>query len=382
MKTFTLLFIAICAVLPATAQRHKLGVLNAETPEGKILQAIGTEQDEAKKLALMEDFVAKFGKHEGAAWVYSQMQPAYTKAGNHDKALDAGQKLLELDPLSLEAAYGNLKASEAKKDGEGILKWAGATSAIARKTAEAPKAADESDDDRKRAVDYAKQVDTYTEYALYAASLGEADPARTMKLVEALEKQNAASPYLLQAMPKYGVAARQANALPAAVQLGERAFARGQVHEDLLLVMADFYLNAKQSPEKVVQYSTKVTELLQSKPKPDGMSDADWDRKKTTTSGVAYWMAGTTLSTQGKHAEADKALRSALPLVKDNDQLTAGALFHLGLVNYQMGKGRNAQQMAEAMKFMTQCAAMKSPFQGQAQKNLAVMKKETGAAKK
>ena len=56
----------------------------------------------------------------------------------------------------------------------------------------------------------------------------------------------------------------------------------------------------------------------------------------------------------------------------------ADILFHLGLANYQMGKGKNAQQIAEAMKFMQQCAAMKSPFQAQAAKNVAVMRKETG----
>jgi hypothetical protein len=92
-------------------------------------------------------------------------------------------------------------------------------------------------------------------------------------------------------------------------------------------------------------------------------------------------MAGTALSTQGKFAPADKSLRAALPLVKSNDQLLAGALFHLGLSNYQMGKGKSAQQIKEARAFFEQCAALKSPFQAPAQKNLAVMRRETGAAR-
>jgi hypothetical protein len=97
--------------------------------------------------------------------------------------------------------------------------------------------------------------------------------------------------------------------------------------------------------------------------------------------GVARWMAGTSYSSQSKYAQADKELRAALPLIKDNDQLMAGALFHLGLSNYQMGKGKSAQQIGEAAKFMQQCAAIKSPFQAQAQKNLGVMRRESGQAK-
>jgi tetratricopeptide (TPR) repeat protein len=380
MKPSVLILAGALLAGSAAAQRHKIGEINTETEEGKILQSIGTEQDAARKVALMETFIQKFGSHEAAGWVWSQLQPAYAKAGNHDQVLAAGEKLLAMDPMDIEAAYANLKASEAKKDSDGVAKWAVAASDIARKTAQEPKKPDQEEDDHKRAVDFAKQVDTYTEYSLYAGILAETDPAKVVKLAETLEQRNPQSQYVPQMLTKYAWAAREAKALPSAVALGERAYSRNQFNEDLLLAMADHYMNQK-SPDKAILYATKVVEVLEPKAKPEGVSDADWEKKKTTMMGVAHWIAGTNYSTQSKYAQADKELRAALPLIKDNEQLMAGALFHLGLANYQMGKGRNAKQLTEAMKFMQQCAAIKSAFQPQAQKNLAVMRKETGQAR-
>jgi tetratricopeptide (TPR) repeat protein len=375
-----LLALILALALPGAsfAQRHKLATINAETEEGKMLQAIGQEADEAKKLAMMEQFASKFPAHAATGWVYTQLQIAYNKGGNSDKAVAIGEKLLALDAMDIDAAYANLKASEAKKDSEGVLKWSAATSEIARKTVSAPKRDDQSDEEYKHAIDFAKQVDTYTEYSLYATTIQETDPAKAMKLVDALEKLNAKSQYIEMVMPRYSALARQANALPAAVAFGERAYQRGQFSEDMLLLMADQALQGK-DPAKVIQYSEKTLEVMASRPKPEGVSDADWERKKNVTNGLAYWMAGTTLSGQNKFPQADKMLRSALPLIKDNEQLYGMALFHLGLSNYRMAQAsKNKTQITDAINFSKQAAAIKGPLQAQAAKNVKVMQQEFG----
>lgn len=376
-KRLLVLTYALLLVSTAEAQRHKLATVNAETAEGKILQQIGQETDAAKKVALMEQFASQFPTHNAAGWVYSQMQAAYVKGGDSDKAIAAGEKLLTLDAMDLDAAYGNLKASEAKKDSEGVLKWSSVTSDIARKTVAAPKRADQSDEEFAHAVDYAKQVDTYTEYSLSSTAAAEQDPQKAIKLADALEKRNPNSQYIVMVLPRYSVAARQANALPAAVAYGERAFQRGQLSEDMLLVMADNELQ-KRNADKVIAYSDKIIELM-NRPKPEGVPDADWEKKKTVTTGLAYWMSGTTLSGNNKFAEADKRLRSALPLIKDNEQLYGSALFHLGLANYRMAQAsKNKSQIADAVKFSKQAAAVKGPLAAQAAKNVRVMQQEFG----
>src|SRR6266478_7549591 len=97
MRLYTPILILILTVGSALAQRHKLGTVNAETPEGLLLQQIGQAQDESKKLQLMEQFAAQSPKHEAIGWVYEQMQASYLKAGPPEKAIDIGEKLLALD---------------------------------------------------------------------------------------------------------------------------------------------------------------------------------------------------------------------------------------------------------------------------------------------
>ena len=125
--------------------------------------------------------------------------------------------------------------------------------------------------------------------------------------------------------------------MPKAVEFGERAYGRNQFNPDMLLAMADSAMQ-KQQFDKALTYSTKAVEVMSSQAKPEGYPDADWEKKKTSIIGLGNWMSGVTLSSQNKFAPADKALRTALPLIKDNQQLMAGALFHLGLVNYKMGQ--------------------------------------------
>src|SRR5947208_1999005 len=119
------LLVWLCTAVFADAQRHKLATINTDTPEGKALQDIGTESDPGKKLALMEDFVQKYPKHDGTPWLLAQMQDLYTKSGNYDKAIASGEALLQLDPMATQTAYANLKAAEAKKDSDAIVKWSG-----------------------------------------------------------------------------------------------------------------------------------------------------------------------------------------------------------------------------------------------------------------
>jgi tetratricopeptide (TPR) repeat protein len=377
VKTFA--FVVLLAFAANAQPRHKL-VVNSDTEEGKLLQQIGQQTDDPKKQALLEEFIAKYPKHDGVTWVYGQLQPLYIKQNQFDKALDAGDKALAIDPDDLDVSYNNLKAAEGKKDPDPIKKWALQTSQIARKTISAAKPGNE--DDKNRA-DYARQVDTYCEYSLYATALQSTDVNKTLELVEALEQLNPRSQYLPKVYGNYLSALRQSGQVDKAGSTAEKLADNGLANEDVLLIAADYNLQKKNQPDKVILYSTKLLDLLnsnalKSKAKPEGVSDADWEKKQQTLSGLAYWMAGITYSGQGKYAEADKSLRDALPNLKD-EQVRAIALFHLGLADYQLGKaGKNRAQIQDALKYSEQSAAIASPLQAQAQKNVRAIRGELG----
>lgn len=369
MRTWIVVVAAVLLAVPVYAQRHKVNI-NAETPEGQLLQQIGQEGDEAKKIALMEQFVSKFPKNENLVWVLSQLIPAYTKAGQFDKAMDAGDKVLAIDAESSEDAHAALKAAEAKKDPDAVLKWAPLTSQAARKVVQSPKPKEESEEELWKArVDFSRQLDTYCEYSLYATALQTPDPRKKIELGDALEKLNPQSQYLPQVAPYRFLAYQQTGDKEKAVAIAEKVLEKDQTNEDMLLAAADYYLN-KNDNAKVLAYSGKLVEVMSAKPKPEGVSDADWEKKKTLTLGLAHWMTGISYSNQSKWAETDKSMRQALPLVKGNEQLLAVAYFHLGLANFQM------KNIVDAIKFNQACAAIKSPVQAQAQSNLKAIQRE------
>ena len=136
-----------------------------------------------------------------------QLQAIYVKAGDSDKTIAAGEKLLALDPDDPEAAMQNLKASEAKKDLPGVKKWAGVASANARKMAASPQPKDaEQVDSWKSEVAYAAQVDQYTDYALYRVGAESRDPKVTVEFLELLGQHNPKSEYVAKSQSQLFVA--------------------------------------------------------------------------------------------------------------------------------------------------------------------------------
>ena len=370
------LVLALALVLPAAsafAQRHKLGSINAETPEGQMLQQIGQESDETKKLALLEEFVSKFPKHEGVAWVYSQMQPLYVKTKQYDKAIDIGGKLIAMDPEDVEFAYQTLQAAVAKKDIDGIKKWAVMTSDIARKVAASAQPKDEDEVEAwKQRVDFAKQVDVRTEYELFTAAQT-ADASKKGEFLGVLEQRNPQSQYIPQLREQTFFAYVQAKDMERAVALAEKIPEKDQ-SEVMLLVAADYHLNKKEY-DKAIAYCDRIVTLMNGKPKPANVSDADWEKAKANALGRAQWMAGVAYMSQGKLVQADHSFRAALPQIQGEPNLLAEALFHLGVANYRLGDSAGGDQarIMDAFKFTKECAAMRSRFQATAQKNLQAM---------
>jgi tetratricopeptide (TPR) repeat protein len=375
MKLLTLTLALILLADVAAAQRHRLETVDAATPEGKLLQQIGREQDDNRKLQLLEQFTSQAPKHEAIGWVYGEMQLAYLKTEQPGKTIEAGEKLLAMDPDDLDAAHNNLKAAEAMNDPDRIRKWSDQTSRMARKVVASPQPSKEDAvADWKTKVDFARQLDTYTEYALYAGAVKTADPRKRIELAEALEARNPSSQYVGMVAEFRFNSYVQLGDNPKALAFAEKTLEAKQDNEEMLAFVANQYVETKRDPDKVIAYSARVVELMNTKPKPDGVSEPDWDRKRKMLSGLAHFMSGSTLLDQGKLPQADKDLRAAVPLVEGNDQLKAATLFYAGLANYRL------KNIPDAIEFDRQCAEIASPFQATAAESVRAMRSQ--AAKK
>ena len=318
-------FIAIVLLaLPAVAQEGKQHfLLNIGTPEGQAIQSITQETDDAKKLALAQDFLAKYPKHEGAGWVTGQMQSVYLRQKEYDKALDAGEKPLANDPHDVDVLYYCLKAAEGKEDVELVKKWSARTSEAARKITGSGKAP--ADEDEKQFVEYAKGVDTYTEYVFLAIALKIRDPKKIVELGDALEQRNPKSQYMPQMSGIYLNAIAQSGQGSKACSTANKLAAANAKDGEALLFAGDCALRANHA-DTAVSYGTRAVDAISSRAKPEGASDSEWAARKAALLGRANWVVGVGYASQNKFGPANKALRAALPIIKGDAQLTATAL--------------------------------------------------------
>ncbi|HXN47279.1 MAG TPA: hypothetical protein VN893_11600 [Bryobacteraceae bacterium] len=372
--------LAVALSVPmAFAQRHSLGGINPDVPEGRALQQIEAEADEAKKVPLLEQFVVQFPKDENIPWAYDQLIGVYAKAGQSDKVLETGQKLLAMDPDDVPAAQACLKASEAKKDPALVLKWSATTSELARKLVQSPQPQAADDVDAwKRNVDYARQVDVYTEYALYAALLQSTDPKVRIQLGEALQARNAQSEYAPKVSQPLFLAYLQTGQSEKALEFAEKCIAANQTSAEMLLAVAQSYM-AKKEPDKAIAAAEHAIQIVDSNQKPEGVAEADWPTWRTQIKGRAGWIAGVSYAAVNKWAPADKLLRVALPSVQADKDMLAQTLFFLGLANYRLAEGGQAARYGDALKFSEQCAALPGPYQAPARTNVKAIRAKSHA---
>ncbi len=357
MRTCSLVLVLFLSLVAASFSAQRQGItFNIATPEGRLLQQVRDEPDDAKKVALMEQFLERYPKHEGVLWVYSRMVDSCTKLGQFDKALAAAAKVLAEDPTDMETAYAAVKAAEAKKDPEVVRIWAVRSSELARKLAQTPKGGEEDDDAFKQRVDSAKSVDTYTEYALFAAAVQVPEAAKKVELFKTLEERAPESTYLSQAYGLHFQALVQSGDLPGAVGLAEKLIPKGQANEEMLATAGDFYLRQNREPQKVLDYASKLLASVNTRQKPEAVGDADWRKWKDHYFGLGQWMEGVIYCVQGKYTDSNQVLRAALPLLEGNDEYKAAALFNLGIANSHL------RNVPDAARFFEQCAAIQSAY--------------------
>jgi len=368
-----ILRLALLAALCLSASAQRLFV-ESDTVEGQLLQQIDAEQSEQKKVALLEKFATEFPNHEAVTWVLSHLQAAALEAKDYDKVLEIATRILAVDPDDVSAAHSALRAVEAKKDPDLIRRWSTQTSTIARRVINGKPRDDEESEDYKAKVEFARQVETYTEYSLYFAAVNAGDEKVKTGLIETLEARNPKSEYLAQMRTSQAAVVRQVD-LEEAVRAAEESFEKGNFNIDQLFMVASYHMQRRTSPEKVVSYGIKLLEMLETAPRPQGVSQDDWNNRLHDMMGQTNWMVGLIFSTQEKYALADQYLRNALKDIKNQD-MVAGALYHLGYVNYRIAEEGDRIRIHDAVKFTADCAKIPSAVQTQAAENLKSMKSE------
>lgn len=346
--------------------------IGKDSPEGTFLELVTLESNPAKKIALLEHFLVIFPACDPTItiWVYGELQDRYRKAGDLDKALATGEKILTLDPDDMEIAEANRRIAEKKGDSEQVKRWSAEIEKIAERVVKLPLPSDpEEGKIAQGRLEYARQLVAKTDYDEYTKALQIKDPAERIGALDAFLKKSPQNPYVDQIEVAEFSAYKETGDLEKTLAAAEKILSHNENREDALLFVLEVNFRRKKDPKRTLALAAKFIERMAVAEKPEGVTDSDWTRAKTQNLAQAHYIIGRIYFDGGQWPLADRGLRAALPLIGD-DQLRAAVLYDLGWVNYRM------QNAIEAVKFYGLCAAIKGPLQEQASKSVISVKAE------
>lgn len=184
------------------------------------------------------------------------------------------------EPPDMDASYQNLQKAVSEKNAAQVKKLAVETNGLAKQ-------AIASQPDQAK---YAKEVQGYTEYALYTMAVG-APPETAVDLFSTLEQQNPKSKYLDQGYAYYFSCLNKTGGSAKIPGIAEKAAANFPGNDDLLMILAGTAMERKQN-DRALAYADRLVAAAGKHPKPERMSAADWEKKKNAELGQGYYIAG------------------------------------------------------------------------------------------
>jgi tetratricopeptide (TPR) repeat protein len=354
-----------------------------ETPESQFLELIDLETDPPKQLVLIDLFVKQFPKYDAMAALYAEMEADCLKSGLWDRALEAGEKLLQTDQDDIDVVRMNLEAAKGKNDDGLIRKWSGrlaqlsqepngtvsASSTISSPYVEGAAMASEGPKDPK--AQGTRTARARQEAALFNKAIEEISPAARIEILNQFVQQFPQSVHLNKVDYLSYLAYREMKDEKKAMSMAKQILSKDRTREDLLYYLAEDLFRQKQDLAKIIAYSQDILDLVK-RPKPDGRQDDEWNRQVNLMTTQAHWMIGMSEIYQERFAQANNELRAALAMGSYADSIRPALLTNLGWANY---KTRN---IPDAIKFYKDCAAIPSPYQKAAEDSMKGIKNEYG----
>jgi tetratricopeptide (TPR) repeat protein len=347
----------------ASAQTDKI-VIPAGTPEDHDLQAISNEPDAAKKLAMYQDFVTKYASNPAAvAYGNWQISQAYQTTGDLNKALDYGDKALVGSPRNLDIVVSQANIAQQAKDNAKLMDYAAKGGEICSSISKQPKPAGMTDEEFSKQVaedqSAAKNTCDFLESAGFNVIADESDAKKRMAYIE---KYSAAFPDSkfqdqVSSYAMYTLGPGQLNDQARLFAYGEKTLAGNPNSLPALLLLAGSYVDDGKPADlgKAITYSQKAIAVAK--------ADApDADKSRKLSAGVAHSTLGYAYMKQDKTAPALPELKSAVALLKgQDDQQYSVALYRLGFAYAKLNK------VGEAREVLTEAVKIPGPLQAMSQ---------------
>jgi tetratricopeptide (TPR) repeat protein len=358
-------FLSFALFVPQLSAQVDQIQIAAGTDEDKALQAISSEQDAPKKLAMYLEFVQKFAANPAAAaygnW---QIAQAYQSTGDLQKSLDYGDKALAGSPHNLEILVSQATVALQAKSYDKLMDYSAKGGEVCQSISKQPKPEGMSDEDFaskvKEEKDAAQAGCDFLETSGFNAIAGESDPGHRMADIDKFtaafpnsKDQENVSAYALDALSQLKDNARL-------VAYADKTLAANPNSLPALLLLANFYSQDSKpgSAAKAIPYAQKAIEIAK--------ADApDADKSRKLSAGAAHSTIGWAYLKQEKTTSAIPELKTASALLKgQDDQQYARAMYGLGFAYAKLNK------LTEARDVLTEIAKMPGPLQAMSQELL------------
>jgi len=364
-----LLFIAVAA----HAQVTKI-LLPAGSPEDKALQAVTAEEDGAKRVAMLQQFLQDYAANQQAvAYGEWQLSQQYADQGDTAKALEIGQKAVELQPGNLEILISLATIAQKAKATDTVIDCAARGGTAFNGILNKPKPDGMDAEDFKLRLqqeqDGYRQSYEYLEVTGYNTVVGENDAKKRMGYIERFMAAFPGSRFEDQLTQLAVYTLGQTNDSARLLTFGEKALASNPQSVSLLVALANSFAesNDQSLVTRAESYAHRALDIC-------GKQVATDENKLALYAGLAHSALGYAMLKQEKNVPAIAELKVASTDLKHTPDAYSAAMYRLGFAYAKTGK------LPEAKATLTEVVKMQGPYGPPAKELLA--KVEAAAAKK
>jgi tetratricopeptide (TPR) repeat protein len=362
-----LLLLAVCAS-PGWAQFGKSVTIPAGSDADHQLSAINAATDPAEKLKLIDEFGKAHASDDFAIVADEQYVNYYLDAKQYDKVFEYGDKLFALDPDNFSNAVNMVRAANEKGDTNLLFNYGEKAGGIIQRYKATPPPSGVPSDawtvQKNDKLNEIKENQNYIEQSLLNSANQQKEPAKRAELFVRFSKIFPDSPNAERAMTMAAFSYQQAQNRPKMVEAANGVLTKDPDNIGILLLLADDYSEKNEQLDKAETYAKKAAALCDTAKKPEGVSDADWQKQISLQKGLALSALGEVNLQKKQNAQAVDALIKAAPLLGSNATSYARNQYRLGFAYL------NLKKLPEAKQALTQAASVDSPYKGPAQEKL------------
>ncbi len=366
-------FLLLYCACPLQAQQiGKFVAIQAGSEVDHALTEINATADAAQKLALIDKFAAGPGNEGDYPILVDGLYVDYYLAQKiYDKAFQYGDKLFALDPDNFQNALNMIRAASEKGDADRLISYGEKAQGILKRYKEAPAPAGMGaaawEDQKAQTLASNKDGIAYVQQAVFSGAYQTKDPAKRAELLMRFAQTFPDSPYANQALGVAATAYQQAQNAPKMLEVANGLLAKDPSNLGMLLLLSDYYSENGEQLDKAEAYAKKAVSVLETAPRPEGLTDEQWAQQKGLQKGLALSALGQVNIQKKDNAQAAENFKAAAPLLKSNEGSYGRNQYRLGFALL------NLKRNAEAKEAFTQAASVNSPYKAKAQEKLKAM---------